>query len=245
LVGRLWFSTADNNTTNPDATTSANWTVLPGTNAAGTPVPSLSTTAPPNTVPANGLTIGNAASNATSRANADTYWLFVFMWTNCPNTQCQLFNSSGGAILRGGSANADFAANTAIATFNMNGAALMGADSQAGTTTSFLSGVPVMSGSRTVPGSILGENLHSLTAAENGAHTHANTLTDPGHSHSYTAPAVGVGTGTSPNYFSSSTTPGTTGVSTTGITINNASSGSGTGHNTVPRSVLAYWNLAL
>lgn len=164
LVGRLWLSTADNNTTNPDSTTSANWTTLPGMAAPGSFTTTISTTAPPGTVSANGLTVGNASSNATSRANADTYWLFSFLWTNCAS--CTLYNSSGGVIAKGTSAAADYSANSAIATVNMNGVGQIGADSQSGTTTNNLAGVPVTSGSRTVPGSVLGQNLHTITLGE-------------------------------------------------------------------------------
>ena len=57
------------------------------------------------------------------------------------------------------------------------------------------------------------------------AHTHANTLTDPGHAHSYTITALGSGTGSTPNYFYSSATSAATGAATTGITITNASTG--------------------
>ena len=243
LVGRLWFSTAENNTTDPDATdgSAANWTVLPGTSYPGQVVQTMGSAAPPNTVSANGQTIGNASSNATGRANADTYWLFVRLWTDCPNTQCQLYNSSGGAISRGASANADFAANSAIATYQMNGSAMIAADTQGGVTTTNLSSVPVTSGSRTVPGSILGENLHALTAGENGTHTHANSLTDPGHNHTYnmypsgTVPVQGGGTYPALGFGSASSLTTTV---PTGITIINASSGSGTPHNTVPRSFL-------
>lgn len=242
LVGRVWMSTAENNTTDPDATTAANWVAQPGTAPAGTPIPSLGTVGPVNTVSANGTTIGNAASNATGRANADTYWLFVRIWTDCPNTQCQLFNSGGGAIGRGGSAAADYAANNAIATYNMNGAALMGADNMSGTTSTNLVNVPVVSGSRTVPGSILGENLHTLTIGELATHNHG--ITDPGHLHTYNEGdnIVAGSSNDGPNAIYHPTASNT-GTSTTGITINNA--GSSTPHNTVPRSFLTYWWLAL
>lgn len=244
LVGRIWFSTADNNTTNPDATdgSAANWTVLPGTFTAGQVQQTLGSVAPPNTVSANGRTVGNAASNATNRANADTFWLFVRIWTDCPNTQCQLFNSGGGAIGRGASAVADFAANNAIATYTMNGATMTAADTQGGVTTTNLTSAPVVIGSRTAPGSILGENTHVLTVGELATHSHS--ITDVQHSHSYQNPtgtSVGVqGGGTFPTFpFTSGST--NTGSSFTGITgTNNA--GSGTAHNIVSRTFLtANW----
>lgn len=56
----------------------------------------------------NGYSIGNAASNATARANADTYALFAVLWAEAAYT----IRTSGGVITaRGGSAAADFAAN--------------------------------------------------------------------------------------------------------------------------------------
>lgn len=183
LHGRVWYSTADNNLTNPDDQTGAavNWVAMPGTNTAGTPVPSFTATAPQNTVSAQGKTVGNASSNATARANADCYWLFVYMWTNC--SYCTLFNSAGGVIARGASAAADWNANDAIATFDMRGAGLIGADASGSTQ---LSGVPVQTGSTTAGGSIVGENLHALTGVELAVHSH--TISDPGHAHGITDP---------------------------------------------------------
>lgn len=54
-------------------------------------------------------TIGNAASSATGRANADTVTLFTLLWTNTADAQCAV--STG----RGASAAADYAANKTIA----------------------------------------------------------------------------------------------------------------------------------
>lgn len=242
LQGRMWLSTADNNGTNPDDQTgaAANWIALPGTDAAGQLIPSLTGTTP-NTVPADGLTVGNASSNATRRANVDTFWLFGAIWANCANAVCPIYTSAGSASTRGATALADWNANKAIATYPMQGTAVIGNDGGSGR----LSGVPVVTGSVTTNGSIVGENLHSLTSGENGTHNH--TLTDPGHTH-----GVG-GAGASPIYgsgsgFSGGGAFGSSGAftiisATTGITI--APSGSGTAHNTVPRSAIVQWNLAL
>lgn len=57
---------------------------------------------------ANGTTIGNAASGATGRANADTVNLFTLLWNTWANAQAPV---SGG---RGANAAADFAANKTI-----------------------------------------------------------------------------------------------------------------------------------
>jgi hypothetical protein len=59
VPGDFWLSTADNNTTDPDSVSAANWVPDPGSIAPGTPVPSFSSTVPFGFVAANTLTIGN------------------------------------------------------------------------------------------------------------------------------------------------------------------------------------------
>lgn len=244
VPGNLWLSTADSNTTDPD-NGGAGWVQAPGQLPIGTPVQSLVTAIPTGYVSANGLTIGNASSNATNRANADTKFLYSQIWTACANTQCPIYTSAGVASTRGLTAAADYAANKALAVWNMNGSALMGADSQNGTTSTNLSNVPVTSGSRTAPGSILGENLHALTSGENGPHTHG--VTDPGHLHVVgTAALAGLNNnngGGGGSFSAMSTSVPNTSSNVTGVSVNSA--GSGTPHNTVPRSFIVYWNLKL
>lgn len=274
LVGRIWFSTADNNSTNPDDQTggAANWIALPGTALPGQPIPVLSSTAIPNAVFANGLTVGNTSSNATSRANPDTFWLFSFLWTNC--APCTLFNSAGTPVAKGANAIADWAANRAIATNNMNGSGLMGADSMTPTTSTNLSSVPVTSGSRTVPGSILGENLHQLLSGEAPTITSINaaqsilvtgslgvTVSPPGgfpfipvsslsiSNGQFTstatvniAPSNNNGNWTGVGSLSGSTSGSLSGPNSISVTSNNTGNGS---HNTVERSTITYWNLSL
>src|SRR5262245_12922775 len=70
----------------------------------------------------NGRTMGNGASGATERANADTEDLFAYLWNNLTNTIAPV---SGG---RGGSAAADYAANKTITLPDMRGRALVGLD---------------------------------------------------------------------------------------------------------------------
>ncbi len=241
--GTLWMSTADSNTNNPD-TGGSNWVQAPGQVQIGSIMETPTSVVPYGYVSANGKTIGNGSSNGTDRANADTQFLFAYVWANCSNTQCQLYNSAGTPISRGANAAADFAANDAIAVWNMNGLGTMTADSQNGSTSNFLASVPVTSGNATTPGSILGENLHSLISAENGPHTHG--ITDPGHAHAggqALNQLATPGNAGSPitNFWEGPAT--NTSTATTGITIN--SSGSGTGHNTVERSMIVYRNLKL
>jgi hypothetical protein len=235
--GTRWLSTVDSNTTSPDASVAnqvvggTGWVQDPGQVPIGTPLQSMTTTIPAGYVSANGQTIGNGSSNATDRANADTQFLFAFVWNNCANAICQIFTSGGVGTSRGATAAADFAANKQLAVWNMNGAGLIGADSQHTTSSANLAGVPVTNGSATAPGSLLGENLHSLTANENGTHTHGVT---------------GGTLGGNAN-VAGQTGGGFTGVqcppSNCSVTISN--SGLGTPHNTVERSTVVYWVLKL
>lgn len=76
-----------------------------------------------------------------------------------------------------------------------------------------------------------GEESHALSANENGQHTHAATVTDPGHNH-----AVGrlVGFTLGPNdAVENQGTSYNSQLNTTGISVSNANSGLGTAHNTM------------
>lgn len=89
-------------------------TVLEGQVGAVSSVPTgvvnpyVGTTAPSGWLLAHGGTIGNAASGATVRANADTEALFTLIWNSMADAQAPVV---GG---RGASAAADFAANKRI-----------------------------------------------------------------------------------------------------------------------------------
>ena len=73
-----------------------------------------------------GLTIGNASSGATERANADTEDLFTLIWNE--DTGAEVQDSSGSTVSRGVSAAADFAANRRIEIVNMQGDFIRGMD---------------------------------------------------------------------------------------------------------------------
>ena len=68
-------------------------------------------TAPTGWVLGSGRTIGDAASGATERANADTLALFTLLWTDYADAELPVKTSAGGASARGGSAAADWAAH--------------------------------------------------------------------------------------------------------------------------------------
>lgn len=234
--GKLWYSTVDNNTSNPDAG-GTGWLPMDPTGVLSTGAMQLRPTAEdlPGWVLANGLTIGNAASNATSLASVLAAGLFAWHWSWFSNTQCPVFTSAGAPSTRGINAAADFAANKQIQVLDWKGTGFMGVDTMGGGATTRLSGVPVVSGNATTPGSVLGENLHSLILAENGPHAHG--VTDPGHAH--TIQLNMINQALQPGGFNVSAVNGassTISTNVTGISIQN--SGSGAAHNTVERVML-------
>jgi hypothetical protein len=115
---------------------------------------------------ANATTIGNTGSNATQLAGPTAANLFAWHWNNFPNTQCPVFTSAGVPTTRGANAAADFAALLQIQVFDKRGNGEIGIDTMGGAATARLAGVPVTSGAVTTPGSVFGENLHTLIATQ-------------------------------------------------------------------------------
>ncbi len=235
--GYYWRNVTDGNTTNPE-TGGAGWVSF---SVDGITTGAMQSRLAPDVLPGwlllNGLTVGNAASGATGYAAADALNVFSYIWRSFPNTDCPVL--PGG---RGANPAADFAANKTIGTPPMQGSGVIGADGMGGGLTNFLNGVPVVSGNANTPGSILGENLHSLVTAENATHSHG--VNDPTHAHSLNGSTVaftGVGWNASGNQFGPVASP--TFNAATGISIQN--SGSGTGHNTVQRSRTVYWYMKI
>jgi microcystin-dependent protein len=86
-------------------------------------------------------------------------------------------------------------------------------------------------------GAVGGEQAHALTTPELAAHSHANTLSDPGHAHGYNQPAAFGASGSAAG-ITGTFTGGVTSTNATGITINNASTGSGNAHNNVQPTIV-------
>jgi microcystin-dependent protein len=164
----------------------------------------------------NGLTIGNAVSGASERANADTQNLFVYLYGQDPNLVV-----SGG---RTGNALNDYNAGKTIALPDMRGRingflADMG-NSATSVLTSTYANCTV-----TTLGASCGNQNHTQLVTEMAVHSHG--VTDPGHSHS-----VSANSNATPGAFSSfmqAATQGAGSVATqsavTNISIQNAGSG--------------------
>ncbi|MDP1886636.1 hypothetical protein [Polaromonas sp.] len=123
-------------------------------------------TLPDGFIWAAGKTIGNAASAATERANADTAALFALYWNSMADAEAPV---SGG---RGASAAADFAANKTITVPDRRGRSDAGKDDMGGTAANRLtaagSGI-----TGTTLGTSGGGETHTLTTAEMPSHVHA------------------------------------------------------------------------
>jgi len=166
-----------------------------------------------------GLTIGNASSGGTGRANADTETLFTLLWNSMTDTEAPV---SGG---RGGSASADFAANKTITLPDARGRVLAGTDMGGGASSRLTSGV---SG---VDGTTLGASGGSQYMKQ-----HNHTATQVAHTHTYASAigSFGAGSNNIPASFGGSTS--TSSSAQPAITVN--STGSGNSENVQPTLVV-------
>lgn len=122
----------------------------------------------------NGRTIGSATSGATERANADTLALYTFLWDTYSDAICPV--STG----RGANAAADYAANKSIGTPNKQGLHTGGLDGMGNAASSVWASIPVVSGTVTTSGSIIGATLSTLLTANLPPYTPAGTATFTG-----------------------------------------------------------------
>lgn len=135
----------------------------------------MGTTAPSGWVLGEGGTIGNAASGASERDNADTNALFNLMWDSFADGEAPV--SSG----RGGSAQADFDADKTITLLDYRGRSSVGSGTGSGLT------------ART-HGAQFGEEDHVLTGGENGPHVHMQNRRTAGTVEGPNAPGRNTGT---------------------------------------------------
>lgn len=160
IPGSAWISTADANTSDPNAG-GADWS--PYGPSTGDAKLTLKTTADYGWVMANDGTVGNGSSNATTYADALAEALFTLVWTNVNNTYAPLLTSAGAPVARGLTAAADFAANRAITLPKVLGRALAVAGAGSGLTSHVL-------------GQTLGAETVTISQANLPSYTLPNTL---------------------------------------------------------------------
>jgi microcystin-dependent protein len=95
----------------------------------------------------------------------------------------------------------------------------------------------------TVIGAAGGAKDHTLTIPQIAAHSHANTLSDPGHGHTVPFVVTSSSGGSGGSNFTMGSGNQTTNIATTGITITNASTGGGGAHNNVQPTIMCNYIL--
>lgn len=146
---------------------------------------------------------------------------------------------SSGATLASASTNYPeyFAAAGSGVLPDTRGCVLVGADNLGGTAAGRFGNV--MSG--TIIGTVGGTDIVALTTAQMPVHSHANSLSDPGHTHSGScngsSNASSTGGGAFPTGYTTSVGL-TINAAGTGISINNANAGSGNAHSNVQPSAI-------
>lgn len=225
-------------------------TALAGAVPTGARFGFVGTVAPTGYVLGSGNTIGDVASGATERANADTVNLYTLLWNSYANAQLAIQDSAGTPTTRGVSASADYAAHKRLSLPDYRGRVPAGKDNMGGSTASRLtaagSGID-----GTVMGNSGGAETHALSTAELATHghaftanTHTHTATDAGHTHtvplSLANSFAGGGIGGFTNSGSVTTGSGTASVtnSSTVVTGTNATAGSGTAHTSTQPTII-------
>lgn len=123
---------------------------------------------------------------------------------------------------------------------NYKGRSVFGKDTMGGT-----SAAGLLSSTYGLDGATLGatggaESV-TLTQSQMPQHSHANTLTDPGHTHTMNGLSVTQGSGAVAVPAGNGTGGYATGSASTGITISNANAGGGQAHSNMPPGIVQNW----
>jgi hypothetical protein len=192
---------------------------------------------------ANGLTIGDANSGATQRANPDTQALYVWLYANCPQVHCPQSSP------RTGNALTDYGMHFQMTVPDMRGRGPFGLDDMGASASGrILAGNMTGSGDTpTTPNGVAGINNNIISQANlpNSPLSLTTTITD-----NRTWGAAGSGAaGTQPFAGLSQTGGITVPVTVTGGSISAATSGTlsggGQGFSTIPNVLLGTWYLKL
>lgn len=178
--------TVDNINVVTSSTTGGGGTPAPATDIpSGFMLPAHTTGAMPGWVRANGMSIGNAVSGATERADDDTKNLFKVLWG-----KDQSLAISGG---RGANADADFAAGKRIDLPDYRGRAVVGLDGMGNALANILTANVMTSGTGNDLGSKGGVSSVTLTADQVPAHNHGTVVasTEGNHTHTGTGDSNG------------------------------------------------------
>lgn len=161
--------------------------------------------------------IGNALSNATERANADTAALYTLLWNNVANTDAPVQDSTGNPVARGASAAADFGSNRRLVLPKQLGRAIVISGTGSGLTARSLGGAFGVESQ-----TILQTHLpaYDLSITDPG---HGHGVNDPEHSHNYNI-ASATGAGAAP-IVGPPVSNQNTNVAATGISIQNSITG--------------------
>ena len=253
--GILYVSQQDDNTNH--ATSDSLWWRAQYADPVGTGKDYWGANLPAGFIWASGKTIGNASSNGSERANADTLSLFTLFWNDFTDSSLPIYTSAGVLSTRGASAAADFAANKAISVPDKRGRVSAGKDNLGGTTASRLT-TGVFGSDPTVLGNAGGSQTQTLTTAQLAVHTHiqnahAHSINDSGHVHLAVGelaarqggPNIGWGVAAGATGVQAGVQSATTGITIQNQTPTNQSEGSGAAHENVQPTIICNYIIKL
>lgn len=176
--------------------------------------------------------------------SAPSGWVLPYGQTLSRTTYADLWTIAQTEISNGNTFYNNGNGTTTFGIGDMRGRVPAGKDDMGGTSAGRLT--PPASGGvsdSTVLGSVGGVKDHTLTTPQIPSHSHANSLSDPGHAHTIPilpADSNGASGGGNTRVVSGSQT---TSLNNTGITITNASTGGGGAHNNVQPTMICNYIL--